>query len=245
MERIDGELFAHRDSPRANSHRRSTREPKTAAGGRQVHRRSMLKSARQVHQSGRASGAPGSNHYRSHEPPSHRVEKDNFKSLRARSNKISVTSQARMCRWSAQPKSMTGHLLGAAGSLEPGLTVLALRDQVAPPTTNVLSVDDACRFKLIRNEALQPLSNSRRPSHSGSAELMHASFSATSNGMIRYQRSLENREPIRHCCTHNFCLPVATDRSLLSSSPGHPILVLYLYAKDLGRALVKRKNVSS
>jgi 3-oxoacyl-[acyl-carrier-protein] synthase II len=44
-------------------------------------------------------------------------------------------------------KSMTGHLLGAAGSLEAGLTVLALRDQVAPPTTNVREVDGACRFK--------------------------------------------------------------------------------------------------
>ena len=32
-------------------------------------------------------------------------------------------------------KSMIGHLLGAAGSLEAGLTILALRDQVAPPTT--------------------------------------------------------------------------------------------------------------
>src|SRR6266850_2393871 len=51
-------------------------------------------------------------------------------------------------------KSMTGHLLGAAGSLEAGLTVLALRDQVAPPTTNVREADDACRFRLIREEAL-------------------------------------------------------------------------------------------
>ncbi len=51
-------------------------------------------------------------------------------------------------------KSMTGHLLGAAGSLEAGLTVLALRDQVAPPTTNVREVDDACRFRLIRDKAL-------------------------------------------------------------------------------------------
>ena len=51
-------------------------------------------------------------------------------------------------------KSMTGHLLGAAGSLEAGLTVLALRDQVAAPTTNVREVDDACRFKLVRDKAL-------------------------------------------------------------------------------------------
>ena len=52
-------------------------------------------------------------------------------------------------------KSMTGHLLGAAGSLEAGLTVLALRDQVAPPTTNVCEVDDACHFRLIRDEPLR------------------------------------------------------------------------------------------
>jgi 3-oxoacyl-[acyl-carrier-protein] synthase II len=52
-------------------------------------------------------------------------------------------------------KSMTGHLLGAAGALEAGLTVLALRDQVAPPTTNVRGVDTECRFSLIREKTVR------------------------------------------------------------------------------------------
>jgi len=51
-------------------------------------------------------------------------------------------------------KSMTGHLLGGAGSLEAGVTVLALRDQVAPPMTNLQDVDDACGFQLVRDKGL-------------------------------------------------------------------------------------------
>jgi 3-oxoacyl-[acyl-carrier-protein] synthase II len=52
-------------------------------------------------------------------------------------------------------KSMTGHLLGGAGSLEAGITILALRDQVAPPTTNVTTLDEeAQRFHVIRGEAV-------------------------------------------------------------------------------------------
>jgi 3-oxoacyl-[acyl-carrier-protein] synthase II len=41
-------------------------------------------------------------------------------------------------------KSMTGHLLGAAGGLEAGICALAIRDQVAPPTINLDNPDPAC-----------------------------------------------------------------------------------------------------
>jgi 3-oxoacyl-[acyl-carrier-protein] synthase II len=54
-------------------------------------------------------------------------------------------------------KSMTGHLLGGAGSLEAGITVLALRDQIAPPMTNLEQVDPACGFTLVKDKG-QPTS---------------------------------------------------------------------------------------
>jgi 3-oxoacyl-[acyl-carrier-protein] synthase II len=41
-------------------------------------------------------------------------------------------------------KSMTGHLLGAAGGLEAGICALAVRDQVAPPTINLDEPDPRC-----------------------------------------------------------------------------------------------------
>jgi 3-oxoacyl-[acyl-carrier-protein] synthase II len=48
-------------------------------------------------------------------------------------------------------KSMTGHLLGGAGALEAGLTVLAIRDQIAPPTINLEQVDEGNRLNLVPN----------------------------------------------------------------------------------------------
>ena len=50
-------------------------------------------------------------------------------------------------------KSMTGHLLGGAGALEAGLTVLALRDQIAPPTTNLDRPDEDNPLNLVPNAA--------------------------------------------------------------------------------------------
>jgi 3-oxoacyl-[acyl-carrier-protein] synthase II len=50
-------------------------------------------------------------------------------------------------------KSMTGHLLGAAGGTEAGLTVLAIRDQIAPPTINYENPDPDCDLDYVPNQA--------------------------------------------------------------------------------------------
>jgi len=50
-------------------------------------------------------------------------------------------------------KSMTGHLLGGAGGLEAGITVLAICDQIAPPTINLEVADPECDLDYIPNQA--------------------------------------------------------------------------------------------
>jgi 3-oxoacyl-[acyl-carrier-protein] synthase II len=50
-------------------------------------------------------------------------------------------------------KSMTGHLLGGAGGLEAGITILALRDQILPPTINLTNPDPECDLDYVPNVA--------------------------------------------------------------------------------------------
>ena len=50
-------------------------------------------------------------------------------------------------------KSMTGHLLGGSGGIEAGISVMALRDQVAPPTINYENPDPDCDLDYVPNHA--------------------------------------------------------------------------------------------
>jgi len=60
-----------------------------------------------------------------------------------RAKKIAVSST----------KSMTGHLLGAAGGIEAVFSTLAMRDQVAPPTINIFNQDPQCDLDYVPNVA--------------------------------------------------------------------------------------------
>jgi len=60
-----------------------------------------------------------------------------------RANKVPISST----------KSMTGHLLGGAGGLEAGISILALRDQVIPPTINLEFPDPECDLDYVPNVA--------------------------------------------------------------------------------------------
>ncbi|MBW4038681.1 MAG: beta-ketoacyl-ACP synthase II [Acidobacteria bacterium] len=61
---------------------------------------------------------------------------------RARNHELLVSST----------KSMTGHLLGGAGGLEAGITILAMQHQIVPPTMNLENVDPACRLNYVPNK---------------------------------------------------------------------------------------------
>lgn len=50
-------------------------------------------------------------------------------------------------------KSMTGHLLGAAGAIEAIFSILALQEQIVPPTINLDNVDERCHLDYVANQA--------------------------------------------------------------------------------------------
>ena len=53
----------------------------------------------------------------------------------------------------APDHNASGHLLGGAGGLEAGISVLALRDQILPPTINYETPDPACDLDYVPNKA--------------------------------------------------------------------------------------------
>jgi len=50
-------------------------------------------------------------------------------------------------------KSMTGHMLGAAGGIESVFTALSIKDQIAPPTINLQEASPECDLDYVPNEA--------------------------------------------------------------------------------------------
>lgn len=55
--------------------------------------------------------------------------------------------------WVSSTKSMTGHALGAAGAIESAFCILALRDQIAPPTINLDEPGENCDLDFVPNQA--------------------------------------------------------------------------------------------
>jgi 3-oxoacyl-[acyl-carrier-protein] synthase II len=52
-------------------------------------------------------------------------------------------------------KSMTGHLLGAAGAIESIFSILAIKDKVIPPTINLNNPDNEAKLKLVANNSIE------------------------------------------------------------------------------------------
>lgn len=71
------------------------------------------------------------------------AETDAIKSVFGRDTKTPVSSS----------KSMIGHLLGASGAVEAIITVLSIRDNVAPPTINLHTPDEGCDLDYVPHEA--------------------------------------------------------------------------------------------
>ena len=67
------------------------------------------------------------------------------KAFKDHSKKIKISST----------KSMTGHLLGAAGGIEAAFTALAINEMVVPPTINLLNPDPDCDLDYVPNHALK------------------------------------------------------------------------------------------
>ncbi|HBA35562.1 MAG TPA: beta-ketoacyl-[acyl-carrier-protein] synthase II [Gammaproteobacteria bacterium] len=76
-------------------------------------------------------------------------------------------------------KSMTGHLLGAAGAIEAVFSILTLRDQVAPPTINLEDPDPACDLDYVANEAKE---------HSINAVLSNSFGFGGTNGTLVFKK---------------------------------------------------------
>jgi 3-oxoacyl-[acyl-carrier-protein] synthase II len=84
-------------------------------------------------------------------------------------------------------KSMTGHLLGGAGGIEAGITVLAIRDQIAPPTINHENPDPLCDLDYVPNQA--------RPMKIEYALSNSFGFGGT-NGCLIFKRYQPRTEPL-------------------------------------------------
>jgi len=77
-------------------------------------------------------------------PPNDRIETLAVKTVfQGQARKLAISST----------KSMTGHLLGAAGGLEAGITALVLRHQIIPPTINLDTPDPDCDLDYVPHTA--------------------------------------------------------------------------------------------
>lgn len=75
--------------------------------------------------------------------------------IETRAIKLALGEDAAKAAYISSTKSMTGHLLGAAGAAEAIACILALRDGMLPPTINLKEADPACDLNYIPNQAVK------------------------------------------------------------------------------------------